>query len=145
VDNAYLEIWKIEQDHSRTRWTVTTFFLSISFAVVGLSFDPSDSVEQTALFGISMPDIQRIIGVFIFWFGYALFRQFNRFTNFLRTQLRNMENEGLVSFTFQSEAREFMYSGISGLFSASRLMFYFGVLYTIVIVLLAVYSQKGET
>jgi hypothetical protein len=23
-DDAYLQIWKIEQEHSRTRWTVTT-------------------------------------------------------------------------------------------------------------------------
>lgn len=42
-DDAYLEIWKIEQEHSRTRWTIATFFLSISFAVLGLSFDSKDN------------------------------------------------------------------------------------------------------
>jgi hypothetical protein len=25
MDDTYLQIWKIEQEHSRTRWTVTTF------------------------------------------------------------------------------------------------------------------------
>jgi hypothetical protein len=27
-----------EQEHTRTRWTVVTFFMSISFALFGLSF-----------------------------------------------------------------------------------------------------------
>lgn len=52
-DDAYLQIWKIEQDHSRTRWTVTTFFLSISFAILGLSFDPNESLAGVKLFGLS--------------------------------------------------------------------------------------------
>lgn len=139
-DEAYLEIWKIEQDHSRTRWTVTTFFLSISFAIMGLSFNPSDSVANAGIFGLSLPDVQRFIGVFIFWFGYALFVQFNRYTNFLRTRLREMEQQKLVSFTFQSDAREFMYSKARATFSASWLLFYFGLLYTGIVVLLAIFA-----
>ncbi len=30
-DSVYLKIWRTEQQHVRTRWTVVTFFLSISF------------------------------------------------------------------------------------------------------------------
>jgi hypothetical protein len=33
-DDIYMQIWQGEQDHTRTRWTVTTFFLSISFAIL---------------------------------------------------------------------------------------------------------------
>jgi hypothetical protein len=139
-DDAYLQIWKIEQDHSRTRWTVTTFFLSVSFAVLGLSFDSKEGLAGVSIFGLALPDIQRVIGLFIFWFSYALFMQFNRYTNFLRSRLRDMEKQKLVSFTFQSDAREFMYSKARAAFSASRLMFYFGLLYTTIVILLALFS-----
>ena len=38
ADEVYATIWKVEQDHNRTRWTVTTFFLGLSFAIFGFSF-----------------------------------------------------------------------------------------------------------
>lgn len=129
LDDTYLQIWKIEQEHSRTRWTVATFFLSISFAILGLSFDPG--TDQTTLGGMRLPDIQRIIGLFIYWFGYFLFAQFNRYSNFLRSQLRDMEAKKQVSFTMQSDARRFMYSRFRAAFTASWLLIYFGVLYTL--------------
>jgi hypothetical protein len=140
-DDTYLQIWKIEQEHSRTRWTVTTFFLSISFAVLGLSFDPNRGPVNISLFGLSMPNVQRLIGVLIYWFGLALFLQFNRYTNFLRSRLHDMEKQKLVSFTFQSDARAFMYSKTRAAFSAKWLMIYFGILYTALVILLAVYSR----
>jgi len=139
-DDIYLQIWKIEQEHSRTRWTVTTFFLSISFAILGLSFNPNESPAGVRLFGLSMPNLQRFIGVFIYWFGLALFLQFNRYTNFLRSRLHDMEKQKLVNFTFQSDAREFMYSKTRAAFSAKWLMIYFGLLYTGIVIILAMLS-----
>ena len=133
-DDAYLEIWKIEQEHSRTRWTVTTFFLSISFAILGLSFDIKDSQVSVSILGMSMPAAQRVIGLLIYWFGYILFVQFNRYTNFLRDRLKSMEKKKLVSYSFQSDARDFMYSKIRAAFTASRLLLYFGFLYTAIVV-----------
>jgi cell division protein FtsB len=135
-ETTYFEIWKIEQDHSRTRWTVTTFFLSVSFAILGVSFQSQGNQASTIL-GISLPDVQRITGLFIFWFGYALFVLFNRYTSFLRTQLRNMEKKDLVSFKIQLAADEFMYSKIKSAFSAKWLLFYFGLLYTAIVILAA--------
>ena len=134
MDDTYLQIWKIEQEHSRTRWTVTTFFLSISFAILGLSFDSGNS--QATLWGINLPNLQRIIGLFVYWFGYFLFAQFNRYSNFLRSRLRDMEAKKQVSFTLQTDARSFMYSKLRAAFSASWLLIYFGFLYTFVVVLL---------
>jgi hypothetical protein len=134
LDDTYLQIWKIEQEHSRTRWTVTTFFLSISFAILGLSFDARDNPAY--LWGFSLPDLQRLIGLFVYWFGYFLFAQFNRYSNFLRSRLREMETKKQVSFTLQSDSRDFMYPRWRSAFSASRLLFYFGILYTISVVLL---------
>lgn len=134
MDDTYFQIWKIEQEHSRTRWTVTTFFLSISFAILGLSFDSRDNL--TSLWNINMPDLQWIIGLFVYWFGYSLFAQFNRYSNFLRKRLRDMEEKKQVSFSLQTEAKSFMYSKFHSAFSASWLLIYFGVLYTIVVLLL---------
>lgn len=141
LDDAYLQIWKIEQEHSRTRWTITTFFLSISFAVLGLSFDIKDNQVGVSVLGLSLPDAQRVIGWLIYWFGYVLFMQFNRYTNFLRDRLKGMEKQKLVSYSFQSDAREFMYSKIRAAFSATWLLFYFGLLYTAIVVVLAVYTS----
>lgn len=128
-DDAYLQIWKIEQEHSRTRWTVTTFFLSISFAVLGLSFDITDSQSGENILGLPLADAQRVIGLLIYWFGYLVFIQFNRYTNFLRDHLKTMEKEKLVSYSLQTDARDFMYSRLRAAFSATWLLFYFGLLY----------------
>jgi hypothetical protein len=39
IDNdSYLKIWQADQEYIRTRWTVTTFFMSVSFAISGFSF-----------------------------------------------------------------------------------------------------------
>jgi len=119
---------------------VTTFFLSISFAILGLSFDPNESLAGLKLFGLSMPNVQRFTGLFIYWFGIALFLQFNRYTVFLRDRLRDMEKRKLVSFTFQSDARDFMYSKTRASFSAKWLMIYFGLLYTGIVIILVIAS-----
>lgn len=132
-DDAYLQIWKIEQEHSRTRWTVTTFFLSISFAVLGLSFDAQNGQAGLSILGMSLPDAQRVIGLLIYWFAYILFIQFDRYTKFLRTRLGELEKQKQVSYTFQTDAKKFMYSGLRALFSATRLLFGFGLLYTVIV------------
>lgn len=135
-DDTYIEIWKIEQDHSRTRWTVTTFFLSVSFAILGLSFQTQVDQAKLAL-DSSLPDVQRLVGLAVFWFGYLLFVQFNRYTSFLRNQLRKMEKANLVSFTIQTDADKFMYSKIKAAFAAKWLLLYFGLLYAATVILLA--------
>ena len=140
-NSTYLEIWKIEQDHSRTRWTVTTFFLSISFLILGNSFDIQETSSATLL-SLSLPDIQRIVGVLIFWFGYILFVQFNRYTAVLRNQLRKMEEENLVTLSIQLDADNYMYSKVKAFFSAKYLLLYFGILYSIIVVVVAIISRE---
>lgn len=135
-ETIYIEIWKIEQNHSRTRWIVTTFFLSVSFAILGISFQ-SQGNQISNILGVSLPVVQRITGLLIFWFGYVIFVLFNRYTNILRNQLRNMEKQNLVSFKIQLEVDEFKNSKIKAAFSAKRLLFYFGLLYTVIVILSA--------
>jgi hypothetical protein len=137
--DAYFQVWKIEQDHSRTRWTVTTFFLSISFAILGLSF--KEQAQTITLFGFTLPDLQRFVGLIIFWFSYFLFLQFDRYTYFLREQLRNMEKDKLVTFRFQKDADEFMYSGVKEKSSSKRLLRYFGYMYTILVLVIRFFAK----
>ena len=133
LDDSYLEIWKIEQEHTRTRWTVATFFFSVSFAVFGLSFQSQETTTLTA------SHIQRLVGASFYWFAYLQFLLFNRYTIYLRKQLKKMEESNLVTFHFQTEASKSMYPGFARLFTATRLLLYFGLLYTIGTVLLMVF------
>lgn len=137
-DDNYLDIWKIEQAHSRTRWTVTTFFLSVSFAILGTSFNVSSGSLSTLILGLELSDFQRVTGLLIYWFGYILFMQFNRYTNFLRSQMREMEKDESVSFNIQSKADKYMYSKTKAKFSAKWLLFYFGLVYTAIVILMAI-------
>jgi hypothetical protein len=121
-DEIYIEIWKIEQENGKTRWTVTSFFLSISFAILGFSFQ-ADTVLSS--------HVQRIVGLILYWFGFFVFFQFSLYSKYLRGRLRQMEQDGGVSFDIQSEADKFMYKGIKAPFPAQRLLLIFGILYTI--------------
>jgi hypothetical protein len=47
LDDQYLTIWQGEQNYLRTRWSVSTFFMSISFAILGLSFQNAMLPSQT--------------------------------------------------------------------------------------------------
>jgi hypothetical protein len=129
-DDAYFEIWKIEQEHTRTRWTVTTFFLSISFAIFGFSFQSQSGANP------NIAHIQRIGGLALYWFAYLLFLQFNKYNKFLRAQLRKMETEKQVTFSLETDAKLFMKSKFGNFFTATRLLLYFGFLFTASVLLL---------
>src|SRR5689334_18874941 len=57
-DETYLKIWEIDQANTNTRWTVTTFFFSISFAIFGFSFQ--------AQLAYPLPTVARISGLIIY-------------------------------------------------------------------------------
>ncbi len=132
-EDTYMEVWKIEQEHTKTRWTVATFFFSISFAIFGFSF----TTETPA--GSPINDIQRIVGLALYWFSYALFYQFNRYTHYLRGCMLDMERNGEVRFTFQTNASQKMYGQWQRFFRATWLLFYFGLLYLAAVVVLMVF------
>ncbi len=126
-DSVYLKIWQTEQQHMRTRWTVVTFFLSISFAILGFSFQSKlSSPEALAI---------RISGLFIYWFAYMLLLHFYAYTKFLRTYLVEMEKSGRTTLDIQSKA-DLSHLGSSKLLSTTRLLFLFGLIYTIGIIVL---------
>ena len=122
-DDAYLKIWQIEQEHVRTRWTVATFFMSVSFAILGFSFQ--QNLASSAALAI------RLCGLFIYWFAYILFSRFNDYSQFLRTYLAEMESSNRTSLDLQSKARTALRRKTERRLSAGQLLLAFGVIYTI--------------
>src|SRR5262249_901448 len=113
----------LEQQQTSTRWTVATFFLSVSFAIFGFSF-------QAGL-AKPLPLIARVSGLAIYWFAYALFLRFNVYTRFLRGYQRELENARRTTLDVQTRARVRL--GAQRL-SATWLLGYFGLLYTLTVV-----------
>ncbi|HEX6292241.1 MAG TPA: hypothetical protein VFZ66_23835 [Herpetosiphonaceae bacterium] len=120
-DETYLKIWEIEQGHTNTRWTVATFFLSVSFAIFGFSFQ--EQLRQP------LPHVARLSGLIIYWFAYLVFSRFNIYTDFLRTYLRELEAAQRTTLDIQTRARALMRGGSRRRLSATRLLFYFGMVY----------------
>lgn len=129
-EDAYWKIWQAEQEHMKIRWNNATFFMSISFAILGFSFQ--NHLTTSAALAI------RVSGLIIYWFAYILFLLFHRYTRVLRDYMRDMEISGYVSFNFQTRTDEKMRPNRSKkLIESTWLLLYFGLLYTAGIILLS--------
>ncbi|HLX57041.1 MAG TPA: hypothetical protein VKR83_08460 [Ktedonobacteraceae bacterium] len=95
-DNYYLEIWKADQEFVRTRWTITTFFMSASFAIFAYSFQ----IKPLPALAI------RIFGLFIYWFAVIMHAHFYQHNKFLRNYLIYLEKSGRSTFDLQSKLYE---------------------------------------
>lgn len=122
ADETYLKIWEIEQNSTNTRWTVLTFFLSVSFAIFGFSFQ--------AQLGPPLATIARLSAVVIYWFAYMLFARFNAYTRLLRTYLRELEQARRTALDIQTRADQLLRGAGRHQRSATRLLLYFGLFYT---------------
>ena len=127
-EELYLKIWEREQEHTKTRWNVTTFFFSISFAIFGFSLQTKNPPVS--------PIISHSVALAIYWFAFVLFWRFNSFTNYLREYLREMEVSEQVKIDVQTRASQAMKGQYGNWLSTFNLMFYFGILYTVSVGLL---------
>src|SRR5258708_2360979 len=94
-DDAYLKIWQVDQEHSKSRWTLTTFFMSVSFAILGFSFQ--DKLAPSTSLAI------RISGLLIYWFAYVMFQLFLTTTGFYVLIYLKWKNPGALLLTFRVE------------------------------------------
>ena len=127
-DDAYLRILQVDQEHSKTRWTLTTFFMSVSFAILGFSFQ--DKLAPSTSLAI------RISGLLIYWFAYVMFQRFLDYNKVLRTYLLEMEKSGRTSFDIQGRTKVALQARSTKLIGTGLLLMYFGLLYTAGVVLL---------
>jgi len=122
-NDDYLAIWQVEQEHIRTRWNVTTFFMSVSFAIFGYSFQS----------GLAHPSAiaVRFTSLFIYWFAYILFLRYYKHTKFLRSYLIQMESSQRTTLDIQSQENKIRPSAIR----THHYLLGFGVIYTVSIAL----------
>lgn len=126
-DDAYLRILQVDQGHSQSRWTLTTFFMSVSFAILGFSFQ--DKLTPSTSLAI------RISGLLIYWFAYFMFQRFLEYNKVLRSYLLEMEKSGRTSFDIQGRTNEALRARSNRLVSSGHLLLYFGILYTVGVIL----------
>jgi hypothetical protein len=93
IDEIYLQIWKEQQKSVARRWNTISVFITVSFAIFGLSFQ-NPSPEGKVL--------QRIIAVAIYWFSYLIHRQFGDWSGFLGTYLKGLESTASTQIDLQS-------------------------------------------
>ncbi|MBC8506320.1 MAG: hypothetical protein ISR58_13210 [Anaerolineales bacterium] len=131
-DDLYIKVWEMEQRHVTTRWTVSTFFFSISFAIFGLSIQVENS--PLPLY------VTTSVAIAIYWFAYALYLRFNDFTEYLRSRLEEMERNGLTTVDLQSKAGPYLKR--KKRLHAIKLLLVFGVLYTFAGVLISYFYSS---
>ena len=129
IDNeTYMKVWAAEQQYVSTRWNTVTFFMGISFAIIGFSFQ--SQLTPTEAFAI------RIFSLILYWFAYAFYLHFYVYTHFLRSYLTMMENSGYTTHDIQSKAKTAVNSGFNKYLSTRRMLFYFGLIYLSGVILL---------
>lgn len=128
AEERYFKLWEREQEHTQTRWNVTTFFVSISFAIFGFSLQTPNSAVP--------PIVSHSVALAIYWFACLVFWRFNSFTLCLREELQAMEASGQVILQVQTRVNQSMQGQYSQWLSTAYLLFYFGLLYSIAVTLL---------
>lgn len=128
MDEIYLRVWDRQQEWTGTRWNIITIFLSVSFALFGLSFQGQTLTIATK--------VQRITALVIYWFTYFLFRRYSDWSMYLRTYLEELEKTEQTQLTLHTEWKKTVQTPFRKLTSITKLLFYFGLLYTIAVVVL---------
>jgi len=121
-NELYMRVWEWSSEHGRIRWTVVTFFMSVSFAIFGFSLHAG--VKESLLIA------QRAMAIAVYWFAYLVFMRFHKYTSFLRQYLREMEEQGKTDYDLQSKINGEMRPGAKWK-SSEKLLLYFGLIYTI--------------
>ena len=129
VNELYLKIWEQQQESVKQRWSVITFFLTVSFAIFGFSLQNQNLNPPIA------GTLQRIAAIVIYWFAYLIYREYSDWSRFLRKQLEKIESEHQVLIPLQREWQKYS-KGVRKWFFVKSLLVYFGVLYTLSAILL---------
>jgi hypothetical protein len=128
--DLYLKVWEKEQSYIQIRWTVVTFFISISFAILGFSFNISNPKLPII--------IPQLVGCVIYWFAFLTHLVLYDLTEYYREYLLKMEREGLVKYDVRTEANRFFAERRKrfGRPHPTALLAYFGIGYTVAIALI---------
>ncbi len=128
----YLKLWEKEQSYIQIRWTVVTFFIGISFGILGFSFN-FDTTNTPFI-------IPQLIGCAIYWFAFLVHLVLYDLTEYYRGYLLEMEQKNLVKYDIRKKADIFFSEKRRKITRThpTRLLAYFGIGYVVVIVLSAI-------
>ncbi len=128
--DLYLKVWEKEQSYIQIRWTVVTFFISISFAIFGFSFNISNPKLPII--------IPQLVGCVIYWFAFLTHLVLYDLTEYYREYLLRMEKEDLVKYDVRTEANRFFTERRKrfGRPHPTALLAYFGIGYSVAIALI---------
>ncbi len=150
-DEKYFRLLDIQQRWNTTRWTATSLFLTISFALFGLSLQVPDTLlppESVATYRL----LERLLGLGIYWFAYLLFLRYDDWSKHLREHLAELEKNPATTMRLQeSWSRKFgkrqksekdkdkeripfrqkLRRFVRRFTSVSKLLAYFGLLYAV--------------
>ena len=130
--DLYLKIWEKEQSYIQIRWTVVTFFISVSFVILGFSFNINDS---------NLPAIiPQSVGCVVYWFAFLTHLVLYDLTEYYREYLLKMEQQGAVKYDVRTEANRFFSERRSKFVRPhpTALLAYFGISYTAAVALIFV-------
>lgn len=140
--SLYLKLLEDQFYFSARRWTITTFFIGISFAIVGFS---SSVFSSNQLYQNNFDILIRYLAAILaYWFGFFLSVSLDRYSKAVRKYLDYLEgnqvreneiNEKKVPFDFESKIKEYMNNEHQRLPTSTKLLRYFGIGYTIMIIL----------
>lgn len=121
-DERYLNIWGREQGYMQARWTITTFFLSVSFTIFGLSLQAKTTSPSVLI-------AQCIVALAVYWFAYLLNSRLYYYTVFLREYLKTLEDKSKTTLDLQTKIDE--KSKQWRVPPTTQLLLLFGLVYTV--------------
>lgn len=125
--SLYLTLFQADLTHTTIKWTVTSFFMGISFALMGFSFQTNFSFTSALAV--------RVSAIAIYWFAYILYLHYYDYNLFLRDYLLKMESSGRVEFDVTLKTQESLRKK-SKRIRVKRLLLVFGLIYCLGIMVL---------
>jgi hypothetical protein len=121
MDDVYMQIWQVEQKYVETRWNITAFFLGISFAVLGFSFQAALHPSQS--FAV------RLCGLLVYCFACVMYRHHSTHAYCLRSYLLDMEAAGHTTLDVESRVAKGRGPRDHRLVTTQSLLVGFGLVY----------------
>jgi len=121
-DNGdYLKITEIEQSFVKLRWSIVTFFITVSFAIFSFSLQNKSLAVPIYL--------QQSLAILVYWFAFLVHIILFKYSMFLRNYLKKMEENNETSLRLRTETDMHLSNWN---ITITQLLIILGVLYTLI-------------
>ena len=122
-NSDYLKVLEIEQSFIKLRWSIVTFFITVSFAIFSFAM-------QGKIIGVPL-SLQQVLAILVYWFAFLIHITMHTYTDFLRDYLKKMEDKNETTLKLRSEANEYLAK--NSFISITKLLVLLGIIYTLII------------